>query len=76
MSIVPIKDGALSPAANWLVRASRPVTPMARRFNRITDDELAYAPTVADVKGELRHVLNDKVRSSPTTRTSSWACQA
>ena len=34
---------------------------MARRFHRITDDQLADAPTVADIEEQLRHALSDNV---------------
>jgi exodeoxyribonuclease X len=61
ISIVTIKDGCLSRAKNWLVRPPRPVTPMARRFHKITDHQLDDAPTVADIDPELRHALTDKV---------------
>ncbi|WP_406055659.1 exonuclease domain-containing protein [Kribbella sp. NBC_00889] len=61
ISIVAIKDGLIGPAKNWLVRPPRPITPMARRFHKITDDRLVDAPAVADIEEELRHALSDKV---------------
>lgn len=61
ISIVAIKDGLIGKAKNWLVRPPRPITPMARRFHRITDDQLADAPTVADIEEQLRHALSDNV---------------
>lgn len=61
ISIVPIKDGSIGHVKNWLVRPPSPITPMARRFHKITDDQLADAPTVADIEAELRQALSDKV---------------
>jgi DNA polymerase III epsilon subunit-like protein len=61
ISIVAIKNGTIGRATSWLVRPSRPITAMARRFHRITDDQVADAPTVAEIDGELRVALDDMV---------------
>jgi exodeoxyribonuclease X len=61
ISVVAIKDGLIAQARNWLVRPPRPITPMARRFHKITDDQLADAPNVADIEEDLRHALSDRV---------------
>ncbi|WP_158293090.1 MULTISPECIES: exonuclease domain-containing protein [Kribbella] len=45
ISIVPIQNGTIGQPKNWLVRPPRPITAMARHFHRITDDEVADAPT-------------------------------
>ncbi|MFG1625454.1 exonuclease domain-containing protein [Kribbella sp. NPDC049227] len=61
ISIVAIKDGLIGQAKNWLVRPPRPITAMARRIHKITDDQLADAPTVVRIEAELRQALSDKV---------------
>jgi exodeoxyribonuclease X len=61
ISIVAIHNGRIGQADSWLVRPPRPITPMARRFHKITDDQIAGAPTVADVEADLRAALGDKV---------------
>lgn len=61
ISIVEIKGGLIGQPRSWLVRPPRPITSMARRFHRITDDQVADAPAVADIDAELRQALSDKV---------------
>ncbi|MFI7063391.1 exonuclease domain-containing protein [Kribbella sp. NPDC050124] len=61
ISIVPIQQGTIGQPKTWLVRPPRPITAMARRFHRITDAQVADAPTVANIVGELRESLGDRV---------------
>jgi DNA polymerase III epsilon subunit-like protein len=61
ISIVTIHKGTIGRANSWLVRPPRPITPMARRFHRITDDQVVNAPTVADIDTDLRAALGDMV---------------
>jgi DNA polymerase III epsilon subunit family exonuclease len=61
ISIVTITQGTIGSANSWLVRPPRPITPMARRFHKITDEQLAGAPTVADIDADLRSALGDIV---------------
>lgn len=61
ISIVAIRQGTIGPGNSWLVRPPRPITPMARRFHRITDEQVAGAPTVADIDADLRTALGDMV---------------
>jgi exodeoxyribonuclease X len=61
ISIVAIKGGLIGQPRSWLLRPPRPITPMARRIHRITDDQVADAPSVADIQSELRLALSDKV---------------
>lgn len=58
ISIVPIQNGVIGQPKNWLVHPPRPITPMARRFHRITDDQVAHAPTIADIDADLRGALD------------------
>jgi DNA polymerase III epsilon subunit-like protein len=61
IAIVPIENGTIGTPMSWLVRPPRPITPMARRFHRITDEEIAGAPTTVEIAGELRAALNGMV---------------
>jgi exodeoxyribonuclease X len=61
ISIVTIQKGTIGPANSWLVRPPRPITSMARRFHKITDEQVAGAPTVADIDADLRTALGDMV---------------
>ncbi|TCC30521.1 3'-5' exonuclease [Kribbella sindirgiensis] len=61
ISIVAIKDGLIGQPRSWLVRPPRPITPMVRRFHKITDDHVVDAPAVAGIEAELRRALSDKV---------------
>lgn len=61
ISIVTITQGTIGSANSWLVRPPRPITPMARRFHKITDEQVADAPTVADIDADLRSALGDMV---------------
>ncbi|MFI5695409.1 exonuclease domain-containing protein [Kribbella sp. NPDC051586] len=61
ISIVAIKGGLVGQPQSWLVRPPRPITPMARRFHKITDDQLADAPAVAGIEAELHRALSEKV---------------
>jgi DNA polymerase III epsilon subunit-like protein len=58
ISIVAIENGTIGHPRTWLVRPPRPITAMARRFHKITDDQVATAPTVADIEPELRAALD------------------
>ncbi|MGW6276162.1 3'-5' exonuclease [Kribbella sp. NPDC055071] len=61
ISIVAITNGGIGRARSWLVRPPRPITAMARRFHKITDDQVADAPTVHEIDGELRAALDGMV---------------
>ncbi|MET9272157.1 3'-5' exonuclease [Kribbella sp. NPDC003557] len=61
ISIVAVNSGLIGPPRSWLVRPPRPITPMVRRFHKISDDQVTDAPVVADIEAELREALHDKV---------------
>jgi exodeoxyribonuclease X len=58
LAVVPITEGTIGEAATWLVRPPRAITSMARRFHRITDEQVAGAPAVAEVAEEMRSTLD------------------
>ncbi|MEV6888748.1 3'-5' exonuclease [Kribbella sp. NPDC051137] len=60
ISIVAIKGGLIGQPQSWLVRPPRPITPMVRRFHKITDDQVVDAPAIAGVEPELRQALSGK----------------
>lgn len=61
ISIVAIENGTIGRPKTWLVRPPRPITAMARRFHKITDEMVAPAPTIADLDGQLREALGGAV---------------
>lgn len=61
VAVVPVEAGVVGAPASWLVRPPRPILPMARRFHRITDDEVAHAPTIWQVSEEVREALDGAV---------------
>lgn len=61
VSIVAIKSGSIGRPRTWLVHPPRPISPMVRRFHKITDEQVADAPTVADIEPELRQALDGKM---------------
>ena len=61
LAIVPITDGVIGNARQWLVKPPRPITAMARRFHKITDEDVAGQPATAAVAHEIRAALEDAV---------------
>jgi DNA polymerase III epsilon subunit family exonuclease len=61
LAVVPIVEGATGKPTTWLVRPPRPITPMARRFHKITDEQVASAPPVAEVADEIRTALRGAI---------------
>lgn len=61
VAIVPTADGRIGQPRGWLVKPPRPITPMARRFHKITDEQVAGCPTVAQVASEIRRHLHGAV---------------
>src|SRR5690349_13252201 len=61
LAIVTIESGQIGEPRSWLVKPPRPITAMARRFHKITDGEIADAPTVTDVAHEIGTALDGAV---------------
>jgi DNA polymerase III epsilon subunit-like protein len=61
IAIVPIEAGQIGEARSWLVKPPRPITAMARRFHRISNDDVAAAPSADEVAEEIRKELEGAV---------------
>lgn len=60
-AVVPIVGGVVGQPRSWLVRPSRPITSMARRIHKITNEDVAGRPPVAEVAQEIRRELDGAV---------------
>jgi DNA polymerase III epsilon subunit-like protein len=61
LAIVRVENGIIGNPQSWLVKPPRPITPIARRIHRITDEQVADAPATAQIAGELHAALNGMV---------------
>ncbi len=59
LGLVPIVGGVIGSPTSWLVRPERPITAMARKIHGIGNEDLAEAPTFADIRGEVLRALED-----------------
>lgn len=57
LAVVPISDGKIGEPRTWLVRPPRSITPMARRFHKISDADVAGRRPVAEVAHEMHTAL-------------------
>lgn len=60
-AIVPIADGSIGQPRSWLVKPPRPITPMARRFHKISDEQVVGCPTIAQAAEQIRGCLDQAV---------------
>jgi DNA polymerase III epsilon subunit-like protein len=58
VAAVPIVDGVIGAPSNWLVKPVRPITPIARRIHGLTNQDMADAPSFAQVEDEVRTALD------------------
>ena len=61
VACLPIDAGQPGPVRTWLVSPPRPVTATAARIHRISNQDLAAAPPVGNVAGEVRAALAGRV---------------
>jgi exodeoxyribonuclease X len=61
IAVVTITGGEIGQPRSWLVRPARPITAMARKFHRITDADVADAPVIAEVAGQITAELDGAV---------------
>lgn len=60
-AVVPIVDGVLGEPSNWLVRPPRPITHFATRIHGLTNNDVADAPSFAEIESEVRQALEADV---------------
>jgi DNA polymerase III epsilon subunit-like protein len=61
IAVVAITCGEIGQPRSWLVRPARPIMPMARRFHQIADADVADAPAIAEIAGEITAELDGAV---------------
>lgn len=61
LAAVPIIGGQIGNARTWMVKPPRPITPVARSFHQIGNEDVADAPDLADVADEIRQQLNGTI---------------
>jgi exodeoxyribonuclease X len=57
LAIVPVHGGQIGAARSWLLRPTRPITGLARRIHGISNHDLADAPTIREVRDDIRAAL-------------------
>lgn len=58
VGVVQIIDGVIGEPVSWLVKPPRPITYMAKRIHGIATNDVADAPTFADVAAGVRKALD------------------
>lgn len=61
LAVVPITGGTVGAPVQWLVRPARPITSIARRVHKISDEEVAGAPAVTEVASGMHAALDGAV---------------
>jgi exodeoxyribonuclease X len=61
LAVVPIVDGVLGEPSNWLVKPTRPITHFATRIHGLTNNDVADAPSFAEIESEVRQALDADV---------------
>lgn len=61
VAAVPIHGGVVGQPRVWLVRPPVPITWQARKIHGISNDDVANAPTIDTVAGEIKAALGDAI---------------
>lgn len=63
VAVVTVDAGVPScyPPLSWLVRPASPIAPHAVRAHRLCDADVAGAPAIAEVAGEIAGVISDRI---------------
>jgi exodeoxyribonuclease X len=61
LAITPVVDGSIGTPRTWLVKPPRPITSMARRFHKISDEQVADRPAVTEVAEQVAAELDGAV---------------
>ncbi|TDV43696.1 3'-5' exonuclease [Actinophytocola oryzae] len=58
VAAVPIVGGVVGEPSSWLVKPARPITPIVRRIHGLSNQDVADAPSFAEVEDGVRRVLD------------------
>lgn len=58
LAVVPITGGIIGEPTSWLIRPDSPISPIATRIHRITNQAVADAPAFATIENEVRQALD------------------
>jgi exodeoxyribonuclease X len=61
IAAVPIVGGAVGEPSSWLMKPARPIRYFATRIHGLTNDDVADAPSFAEVEAEVRRALDADV---------------
>jgi len=61
VAAVPIIGGVVGEPSSWLVKPARPITPIVRRIHGLSNQDVADAPSFAEVEDEVRRALDADV---------------
>ncbi|GAA4715028.1 exodeoxyribonuclease X [Promicromonospora umidemergens] len=61
VAVVPVRRGKIEKARTWLLRPPTPISWQAHKIHGISNDDVADAPAVGEVAGEIRAVLGSAI---------------
>ncbi|MFE7503895.1 exonuclease domain-containing protein [Promicromonospora sp. NPDC057488] len=61
VAVVPVRGGQVEEAQTWLLRPPTPISWQARKVHGISNDDVAQAPAVGEVAGEIRAALGSAI---------------
>ena len=61
LAVLPITDGTIGEPVTWLVKPPRPIKYFATRIHGISGEDVASAPSFADIKHEVRQAFAGRV---------------
>jgi exodeoxyribonuclease X len=61
VAAVPIVGGVVGEPSSWLVKPARPITPIVRRIHGLSNQDVADAPSFAEIEDEVRRALDADV---------------
>jgi exodeoxyribonuclease X len=61
VACLPIDGSRPGQVQTWLVRPPRPITAAVARIHRISNRDVAAAPPVSEIAGQIRAALDDRV---------------
>jgi exodeoxyribonuclease X len=58
LAIVPIVGGIVGEPLSWLVKPAQPIKFFATKIHGLTNQDVADAPSFAEIRGQVLHALN------------------